>query len=100
MKRMVLLCLPHPQFENVETIVHLEVFAYVARVDGIEVGLRLPQGSMEFAHLHHVVWMIGREAYRLSTLHNVLSQSQGKGGHTLFSFLVAHRIVVDRANDT
>lgn len=100
MKRMVLLGLPHPQFEYVEAIVHLEVFAYVARVDGIEVGLRLPQGSMEFAHLHHVFWMIGREAYRLPTLHNVLSQSQGKGDHTLLSFLVANGIVVDRADDT
>ena len=72
----------------------------MAHVEGIEAGLRFTKGRFHLRSLQHLMGMIGRHPQRLSAIHDILSQSEGKRGNTLFSLLVANGIVVERAQHT
>ena len=65
-----------PEFEDVEPIVDLEVFAHVLHIERIELGLCLAQRSLHLARLQYLMRMIGRNAQRLSSIYDILAQTQ------------------------
>ena len=93
-ERAVLVGFLHAQVKYVETIVHLEVFAHVFHVESIESCLCLAQCSFHLACLQHLVRMIRTNPKCLSSIDNILAQSQGETGYALFCLLVADRIII------
>ena len=88
------------EFEDVEPIVDLEVFAHVLHVERIELGLCLAQRSLHLARLQYLMRMIGRNAQRLSSIYDILAQTQRERGDTLVGLFVADGVVVDRPQHT
>ena len=99
-ERLVFVSLLHLQFQNIETVVHLEVVAHMRGVESVELGLCLAQRRLHLARLQHLIGMIGRHAQRLSAVHDVFSESQRERGNSVLSLLVAYGIVVERAQHT
>ena len=93
----VLVGLLHPEVQDVEAVIHLEVVAHVAHVQSVEAGLGLFQCRIQLRGLQHLLGVIGTHAQRLSTVHDILAQSQCQRGDTLFRQLVAYGVVVQRA---
>ena len=99
-ERPVLVGLLHSQVLDVESVIDLEVLAHVGHVEGIESRLRVPQCCLHLARLQHLVWMIWANPQRLTAIHDIFSESQGKTCYSLLSLLVADGIVVDGAQHT
>ena len=85
------------EFEDIKTIIHLEVSTYVTHVQGIETSLCLPECCLHLAGLQHLVWMIRRHTQRLPAINNIFSQSQSQRSDAFFRFLIAYGIIVERA---
>ena len=99
-QRLVLVGFLDTQVQDVETVVHLEIIAYMAHIEGIETGLGLAQSGIHFRGLQHLTGMVGRHTERLSAVHDVLAQSEGQRGYAFFGQLVADGIVVQRTQHT
>ena len=96
-ERLVLVGLADAQVQNVETVVHLEVIAYMRHVEGIEARLRLLQRRVHLGGLQHLVGMVGRHTQRLSAVDDIFSQTEGQRRDAFLSQLVANGIIVQRA---
>ena len=94
-QRTVLVGLLHAQFHYVEAIVHLEVIAHMTEVEGIETGLCVAQSYLHLAHLQHLIRMMRTNTERLPAVYDILSKSKGKIGNSVFSFLVAYRVIIE-----
>ena len=99
-ERLVLIGLLDAKIEDVETIVYLEIIAHMRHVEGIETGLRLLEGCVHLGGLQHLIRMIGRHTQGLSSIHNILTQTQGQRGNALLSQFVANGVIVERAKHT
>ena len=99
-QRPVLVGLLHAQIEDIKAVVDLEVVAHMAHIEGVEARLRLPQGDIHLAHLHHLVGMVRADTERLSAVDDIFPQSEGQAGHTFFARLALQRVVVQRTQHT
>ena len=96
-KRLVGLSVFHLQFQDIESVIYLEIFHYIAHVQGIETGLGFPQGNLRFAGLQHLVRMIRAYPERLASVHDILTQSQGQIGNAFLRGLITNGIIIERA---
>ncbi len=90
----------HLHLEDVESIVHLKVLAHVLHVEGIELGLRLAQRLVHLGSLEHLVRMIRTNSQGLTSIHDILAQSERQTSDTLLCRLVAYRIIIERTKHT
>ena len=68
----------------------------MARVERIESGLRLSQRRLQLAGLKHLMRMIRRHAQGLSSVHDILAQSESQRSDALLRLLVPDGIIVER----
>ena len=69
-------------------------------VEGIELCLGLLQGNMCLTGLEHFLGVIRTDAQGLTTIHDILAQSQRQGSNTLLGLFIADGIEVQRAEHT
>ena len=91
----ILVCLTHVEFEQVETIVHLEILGSVLQVERIKMCLRLAQGYVHFTRLKHLVGMSRTYTQVDSTIHDVFAKTESKIDSSLLRLFVTNRIVID-----
>ena len=94
-ERLVFHGLLHLQFENIETIIHLEVLPYMFHIEGIELGLGLAQSLLQLGGLQDLSRMIRTDTQGLSAIHDILAQSESKTGNALLRRFIPYRIIVE-----
>ena len=95
-ERLVLDSILDSQFLNIKPIIHLEVFTHMLHIEGIKLGLGLPECLVDLRSLQHLVGMIRTYPKGLPTIHNVFAQSESQTGNTFFCRFVTYRIIVER----
>ena len=69
----------------------------MTHIESIEACLRLAQRRFHLTGLQHLRRMIRRNAQGLSAIDDILTQSEGETGNTLFGRFVTDGIIVQRA---
>ena len=82
-QRAVSLGILHFKLQNVESVVYLEVAADVSHVERIELRLSLSESNLHLAGLQHLSWMIRTDAQSLSSIDDILAQSERKTCYTV-----------------
>ena len=69
-------------------------------VKSIELSLCFTQGYCHLTHLQHLMWMERTNTQGLSSIDNILTQSQCQRGNTLLCLLLSYRVIVERTKHT
>ena len=79
----VLVGIRHVKLENIKSVVNLKVVAYILHVKSIKLCLRLTKRKLHLTCLHDMVRMIRTYAQRLSSVYDILTQSERKTRNAL-----------------
>ena len=96
-QRAVLVGFLHLKLEDVEAVVNLKVAVNALHVERIELRLGLLQGRFHLAGLQHLVRVVRTYAQRLSSVNDILAQSERQARNAFLRLLVAYGVIVYRA---